>query len=187
MIDETHDRARRSWVDSADGHPEFPLQNLPLGVFSPRGGADESPRGGVAIGDRILDLRAALGAGLFSGDAERAAEAASGITLNPLMALGAEPRRELRQQVFSLLDADGPGRGKAESLAERLLHRAADCWLHLPAAIGNFTDFFAGIHHAANGGRRRGPNKPLSSDYKKVPPAHHNRAPSGPRTQHPGR
>ena len=110
MIDETHDRARRSWVDSANGHPEFPLQNLPFGVFSPRGGSDESPRGGVAIGDMILDLRAALGAGLFSGEAERAAEAASGGTLNPLMALGPAPRRALRRQVFALLDADGPGR-----------------------------------------------------------------------------
>ena len=110
MIDETNDRARRSWVDSANGHPEFPLQNLPFGVFSPRGGgSDESPRGGVAIGDMILDLRAALGAGLFSGEAERAAEAASGGTLNPLMALGPEPRRALRRQIFALLDANGPG------------------------------------------------------------------------------
>ncbi|HEX2151572.1 MAG TPA: fumarylacetoacetase, partial [Stellaceae bacterium] len=132
MIDETHDRARRSWVDSADGHPEFPLQNLPFGIFSPRGGGsdasprDESPRGGVAIGDRILNLGAALEAGLFSGEAARAAEAASGASLNPLMALGPEPRRALRRQVFSLLDADGPGRGKAERLADRLLHRAAE-------------------------------------------------------------
>src|SRR4051794_3037441 len=135
MIDETHDRARRSWVDSANGHPEFPLQNLPFGVFSPRSaGSDESPRGGVAIGDMILDLREALGAGLFSGEAERAAAAASETTLNALMALGAAPRRELRKQVFSLLDAAGAGRGKAETLAGRLLHRAADCWLHLPAS-----------------------------------------------------
>ena len=178
MIDETHDRARRSWVASANGHPEFPLQNLPLGVFSPRGGSDETPRGGVAIGDRILDLREALGAGLFSGEAERAAEAASGGTLNPLMALGAASRRELRKQIFSLLGADGPGRAKAEPLADRLLHRAADCWLHLPAAIGNFTDFFAGIHHAANGGRRRDPNNPLSANYKYVPVAYHSRASS---------
>ena len=115
MIDETHDRARRSWVDSANGHPEFPLQNLPFGVFSPRGGPDESPRGGVAIGDMIFDLRAALGAGLFSGEAERAAEAASGGTLNPLMALGPEPRRVLRRQVFSLLDADGRPAGPNRS------------------------------------------------------------------------
>jgi fumarylacetoacetase len=180
MIDETHDRARRSWVASADGHPEFPLQNLPLGVFSPPGrtAPDAAPRGGMAIGDMILDLRAALGAGLFSGPAATAAEAASDGTLNPLMALGSGPRRALRQQVFALLDADGAGRTKAEPLAEKLLHRASDCWLHLPASIGNFTDFFAGIHHATNGGRRRDPNNPLNPNYKYVPVAYHSRASS---------
>jgi fumarylacetoacetase len=69
MIDETHDSARRSWVASANGHPEFPLQNLPFGVFSPPGATvpDARPRGGVAIGDMVFDLRAAQEAGLFSG------------------------------------------------------------------------------------------------------------------------
>jgi fumarylacetoacetase len=180
MIDETHDSARRSWVASANGHPEFPLQNLPFGVFSPPGrtAPDAAPRGGVAIGDMIFDLRAALEAGLFSDAAATAAEAASGGTLSPLMALGSGPRRALRQQVFALLDADGAGRSKAEPLAEKLLHRAGDCWLHLPASIGNFTDFFAGIHHATNGGRRRDPNNPLNPNYKYVPVAYHSRASS---------
>src|SRR5712692_2814485 len=104
MIDETHDRARQSWVASANGHAEFPLQNLPFGVFSPPGRnvPDARPRGGIAIGDMILDLRAALEAGLLTGAAATAAKAASGISLNPLMALGAAPRRELRKQVSAL-------------------------------------------------------------------------------------
>src|SRR5712691_10200233 len=99
MIDETHDRARRSWVASANGHAEFPLQNLPFGVFSPPGSTapDAQPRGGIAIGDAIFDLRAAHEAGLFSGDAATAAQAAAGAGLNPLMALGPAPRRALRQ------------------------------------------------------------------------------------------
>jgi fumarylacetoacetase len=126
----------------------------------------------------ILDLRAALAAGLFSGAAERAAAAASGASLNPLMALGAGPRRALRQQLFALLAADGGGRATAEPLADRLLHRAGECWLHLPATIGNFTDFFAGIHHATNGGRRRDPDNPLSANYKYVPVGYHSRASS---------
>src|SRR5882762_5291395 len=102
MTDETHNQARRSWVASAYGHTEFPLQNLPFGVFSPPGTAvpNAQPRGGLAIGDMILDLRAAHAAGLFSGPAASAAEAAAGASLNPLMALGAAPRRALRQQVF---------------------------------------------------------------------------------------
>ena len=175
IIDETHDPRRASWVASAQGHAEFPIQNLPFGVFSPAGG---SPGGGVAIGDKILDLRAGVEAGLFSGEAAAAAKAASGATLNPLMALGKDPRRALRRRLSALLSADGPDRAKIEPLAARLLHNAADCTLHLPASIGSFTDFFAGIHHARNGGMRRDPNNPLNPNYKYVPVAYHSRASS---------
>src|SRR5690349_22485803 len=79
MTDETHDKARQSWVASANGHAEFPLQNLPLGVFSPPGrtAPDAAPRGGIAIGDMIFDLRVAHDAGLFSGAAAAAAQARS--------------------------------------------------------------------------------------------------------------
>src|SRR5690242_6898305 len=106
-LDETHDPRRASWVASARDHSEFPIQNLPFGVFSPAGGA---PRGGVAIGDDILDLRAALEAELFSGQARAAAEAASGERLNPLMALGEGPRTALRRRLSALLSTDGPDR-----------------------------------------------------------------------------
>jgi fumarylacetoacetase len=176
MIDETHDPSRQSWVASANGHAEFPLQNLPFGVFSPPGNTvpDAKRRGGIAIGHMIFDLRAALDAGLLTDQAATAAAAASGGSLNPLMALGAAPRRELRKQVSALL-ARG---GKAEAVSDRVLHRAAECWLHLPATVNNFTDFFAGIHHARNGGRRRDPNNPLSPNYKYVPVAYHSRASS---------
>jgi fumarylacetoacetase len=175
VIDETHDLKRESWVASARGHAEFPIQNLPLGIFSPAGGA---PRGGVAIGEMIFDLGAGLEAGLFTGEASRAAEAAAGGTLNPLMALGSGPRRALRKRLSALLSAGGPERAKVEPLAGRLLHNAADCSMHLPAAIGSYTDFFAGIHHARNGGMRRDPNNPLNPNYKYVPVAYHSRASS---------
>ncbi len=174
-IDETHDPRRESWVASARGHAEFPIQNLPFGVFSPSG---EPPRCGVVIGDAIFDLRAALEAGLFSGDAARAAEAATGAALNPLMALGGALRLALRKRLSALLSADNPERAKIESMSARLLHNVADCTMHLPAAIGSYTDFFAGIHHARNGGMRRDPNNPLSPNYKYVPVAYHSRASS---------
>jgi hypothetical protein len=87
QIDETHDPSRTSWVSSANDHPEFPIQNLPIGVFSPAGGA---PRGGIAIGDAIFDIEAALNAGLFTGAAREVAEAAASRTLNAL--LEAAPR-----------------------------------------------------------------------------------------------
>jgi fumarylacetoacetase len=170
-FDETHDPARRSWVASANGHPEFPIQNLPFGVFSPEGG---SPRGGIAIGDWILDLKGAFDMGLFRGDAEIAAMAASGRKLNPLLELGAGPRRALRRRCFTLLEELSSERAAVESL----LHPASTCKLHLPTTIGDYTDFYAGIHHAVNVGRQFRPHSPLPPNYKYVPIGYHGRASS---------
>ncbi len=173
MTDHTHDAARRSWVASANGHAEFPLQNLPLGIFSPRGGG---PRGGVAIGDAILDVEAAFEAGLFRGASEVAATAAAGDTLNPLLALGCGPRAMLRSRLFELLCDDAPA--SVRELAPRVLHRAGDCTLHLPARIGDFTDFYAGIQHAINVGRLLRPDAALMPNYKHLPVGYHGRASS---------
>src|SRR5438874_12853889 len=109
VIDETHDPGQESWVASARSHAEFPIQNLPFGVFSPAGGG---PRGGVAIGDAIFDLKAGLEAGLFSGEAASAAEAAAGSTLNPLMAPGSAGFLALRKRLSALLSAHHPDRAK---------------------------------------------------------------------------
>jgi fumarylacetoacetase len=173
VTDHTHDPSRLSWVASANGHPDFPLQNLPLGVFSRHG---DTPRGGVAIGDAVLDLKAALDMGLLTGEAGIAGEAAAGPALNAFFALGAGPRRALRARLFELLETEAPAR--LQALAPRLLHNAADCTLHLPAQIGDYTDFFAGIHHAVNGGRVLRPDNPLLANYKYVPVAYHGRASS---------
>src|SRR5499426_660255 len=175
MIDETHAPQRRSWIASANAHADFPIQNLPLGVFTPPGGA---ARGGVAIGDDILDLAAALELKLFDGLAAQAAQAASGATLNPLLALGGEARRALRRRLGEILDANGRDRARVEALGARFIHRAEDCRLELPAAIGDYTDFFAGIHHATNAGKLFRPDNPLLPNYKYVPIGYHGRASS---------
>ena len=175
MIDETHSPARRSWVASANQHADFPIQNLPLCVFATTEGA---ARGGVAIGDEIFDLAAALELGLFDGLAGRAAEAACGAALNPLFALGREARVALRRRLGDILDADGRERAKIEALRSRLIHRADDCRLELPATIGDYTDFFAGIHHATNAGKLFRPDNPLLPNYKYVPIGYHGRASS---------
>jgi fumarylacetoacetase len=175
MIDATHDSRRSSWVESANGHPDFPIQNLPFVVFSPHG---EASRGGVAIGDEFLDLQAAYAEGLFFGPAAQAAEAASGPALNALFALGAAPRAALRARLVDMLDAAGADRPRVEALRGRLLHRPADCTLHLPARIGDYTDFFAGIHHATNTGRLMRPDNPLLPNYKYLPVGYHGRASS---------
>jgi fumarylacetoacetase len=169
VTDATHDPSRRSWVASAEGHPDFPIQNLPLGVFSPPGG---TPRGGVAIGDMILDLSALLATGLLEGEAHKAAEAASGPTLNPLLTLGAGPRRALRAQLSELLSAGSP----EQATVEPLLHQSAACTMHLPASIGDYSDFYVGIHHATNVGKLFRPDNPLLPNYKWVPIGYHGRA-----------
>jgi fumarylacetoacetase len=169
MIDETHDPARTSWVPGAKDHAEFPIQNLPLGIFS--NGAD--PRGGIAIGDQILDLAALAESGLLEGSALEAAIAASGPTLNPLLALGPEPRRALRRAVSTLLSDPGE-----QDVVSRCLHPAEACALHLPANVGDYTDFYVGIHHATNVGKVFRPDNPLLPNYKYVPIGYHGRASS---------
>jgi fumarylacetoacetase len=167
MMDRTHDPALRSWVPGADSHADFPIQNLPFGIFS-RDGAP--PRGGVAIGDFVLDLSAALDRGLFSGEAKTAAEAARGPTLNPFLALDKSARMALRLRLSELLAA-----GNSERPA---LHPVGDCTLHLPAAIGDYTDFYAGINHALNVGSLLRPDMPLMPNYKYLPVGYHGRASS---------
>ena len=169
-IDETHDASRKSWVAGADSHPDFPIQNLPLGVFST---GRDAPRGGVRIGDQGVDLGELCRLGLLEGEALAAGLAASGSTLNPLLALGAGPRRALRRRLSELL-SDTRHRGAVEPT----LVEIGRCDLHLPAAIGDYTDFYVGVHHATNIGRQFRPDNPLLPNYKHVPIGYHGRASS---------
>ena len=162
----------RSWVTSANGHADFPLQNLPLGVFS-RG--DSAKRGGVAIGDSIFDLQAALDAGFFNGPAREAAQAASRDQLNDFFALGAQGRQALRTELLHLLEEHSPERARLQASSE-LLHPMSECQLHMPARVGDYTDFYVGIHHAMNVGKLFRPDNPLLPNYKYVPIAYHGRA-----------
>ena len=166
-IDHTHDPAARSWVPGAGDHSDFPVQNLPLGMFSPAG---EKPRPGAAIGDQVLDLAAAATAGLLP---ESLGAALASDSLNALFALPAAERRALRHALFALLTDAGN-----RPAVEPLLHPIADCTLHLPARIGDYTDFYVGIHHATNIGRQFRPDNPLLPNYKYVPIGYHGRASS---------
>jgi fumarylacetoacetase len=156
-----------SWVATANGHPDFPIQNLPHGVFSPPG---QSPRGGVAIGDFILDLRAACDANLFAPYLAPIAEAAAAPTLNRFLAMGPASARALRARLTALLSEGATTRPT--------LHDAAACTLHLPVRIGDYTDFYAGIHHARTVGTLFRPDAPLLPNYKFVPIGYHGRASS---------
>jgi fumarylacetoacetase len=177
-LDLTHDPKRKSWIESANaGAADFPLQNLPLGIFR-RKGATEPPRGGVAIGDRILDLAAASRAGIFSGDAAAAASAAAGTTLNPLMAMGNGAADALRRALSELLGAEASGLDRRRAAASPYLVAMADAEMALPAEIGDFSDFFSSIHHATNAGRAFRPENPLMPNFKYLPVAYHSRTSS---------
>lgn len=174
-LNETHDPARRSWVSTAnEPDSDFPIQNLPFGIFRQDGRA---PRGGVAIGDRIFDLVAGLEAGLFSGEDAEAARAASGPTLNPLMALGLRAASVLRARLSDLLRADGRERAQVEAQVDRLLVPMAESRMQLPAKIENFTDFICSSFHASRAGRRRS-DPSVPAVLRHMPVAYHGRASS---------
>jgi fumarylacetoacetase len=171
MIDHlntTHDPALRSWVASANTpDADFPIQNLPLGVFRVAGRA-ERPRLGVAIGDQVLDLAAAASAGLISGPAAPHCDAPA---LNGLLALGRPAWSGLRGQLSTLLRDGAPPRPE-------LLHAQGAAELLLPAQVGDYSDAYASLFHATNVGSMFRPDNPLLPNYKYVPIAYHGRASS---------
>jgi fumarylacetoacetase len=174
-LNQTHDPQRRSWVEQANARDAaFPIQNLPLGIFRrPSGG--ETARAGTAIGDQILDLAAARRAGLIDG---RAADACGEPTLNRLMALGAADWSRLRKQISDCLATDGERADDCRQRASELLVPTAEAVLELPAAIGDYTDFFCSLYHATNTGSMFRPDNPLMPNFKHLPVAYHGRASS---------
>ena len=207
-VDATHDPRLTSWVASANEEgTDFPIQNLPLGVFrvgrgGGRGGADDAGPGdraesgahedvsaasgesriGVAIGDRVLDLRALAERGLLGDLDGLVARACKAPRLNQLMALGAPAAAALRARLSELLSNGGERSG-----VEPCLVRMADAALELPANVGDYTDFYASEHHATNVGRLFRPDNPLLPNYKWIPIGYHGRASSVVASGHPVR
>ena len=175
-LDFTHDPTRRSWVESANNAlTDFPLQNLPFGAFS--SGDELTPRVGVAIGDRVFDVGEALELGLFADEAQVAAAACRAGMLNDLMSLGRSAARALRHRISTLLGAEDHTIQDAGSEA-RVLLPMSGVQMHLPARIGDYTDFYASVHHATNVGSMFRPDNPLLPNYKWIPVGYHGRASS---------
>src|SRR5262249_35357070 len=150
-IDDTHDPARKSWVESANRPGcDFPIQNLPLGVFIPP--SDVGVRVGVAIGDFILDV-----------------SKLTPPTLEQYFTQSQSTRADLRKQFVKVLESGSP---------QCELYRQAECTMLLPARIGDYTDFYASIHHATNVGKLLRPDNPLLPNYKYVPIGYHGRSSS---------
>lgn len=173
-LNETHDPALRSWVASANAAGnDFTIQNLPFAVFR-RQGTNEVFRGGVAIGDQILDLAALAAAGVFSGEAASAVQAGAQDKLNALMALGASAWSALRLALSRALRAGAAEQGQ---LAGCLVPQS-DAEYGVPARIGDYTDFYTSVYHATNIGRQFRPDNPLLPNFKWIPIGYHGRASS---------
>ncbi|MBK8248973.1 MAG: fumarylacetoacetase [Gemmatimonadetes bacterium] len=173
-LNPTHDPARRSWVESANTEAtDFPIQNLPLGVFSRLGPAGD-PRCGVAIGDQVLDLREAARLGALPGFDPAEFEG----KLNALMAQPPSRWHALRASVSELLSVDGGAAERGRRVAGEILVRQDQVTMHVPATIGDYTDFYASVFHATNVGSMFRPDNPLLPNYKWVPIGYHGRASS---------
>ena len=180
-LNETHDPQLRSWVVSANAaDSDFPIQNLPFGVFCPQAGGGAGGAGGaVAIGDQILNLAAARSAGAFSVDevgpvAARAAAAAAASSLNEFMGLGRESWSALRLALSRALRAGAAQR----AVLQNCLLDLSQVQLLLPAQIGDYTDFYTSIFHATAIGKLMRPDNPLFPNYKWVPIGYHGRGSS---------
>lgn len=170
VMDASHDPALQSWVDSANNpETDFPIQNLPFGRFRSSHASDW--RIGVAIGDQVLDLRAAS---LIDHN-----------DMNRLMRLLPEERRRLRHALVA-----GLRQGSAQqALFQAALQPQSELELGLPCEIGDYTDFYTSIHHATTVGKQFRPEHPLLPNYKWLPIGYHGRAssilPSGQSFQRP--
>ena len=173
-MNETHEPLLRSWVDSANspGHA-FPIQNLPFGVFR-RAGSTLPFRGGVAIGDWIVDLAAACDRGAFEALADQAARLGARPLLNDLMAAGNPMSSALRLALSRALRQGSPQR----SALEPALLPQAEAEHALPARIGDYTDFYTSIYHATAVGKLLRPDQPLLPNYRWLPVGYHGRCSS---------
>ena len=173
-INHTHDPNLRSWVESANQQgTDFPIQNLPFGVFQHRD-QNEAAHIGVAIGDRILDLFACRQLGLLQELPEQLQAVCMESNLNGLMALGSWASSALRDRLSELLRLNG----SHPSQSSKILVPMTEAELLLPSNIGDYTDFYASIFHATNVGKLFRPDNPLLPNYKYLPVGYHGRASS---------
>jgi fumarylacetoacetase len=173
-LDETHDPRARSWVGSANQIDcDFPIQNLPFAEFRRKDSAEEF-RGGVAIGDQIVDLAALAKLGVFQTQAAQGLRAGGLSSLNSLMQLGPGVSSAVRRALFEgLLEGS-----RLQAALQSCLVAQREAQYALPARIGDYTDFYTSIHHATAVGRMMRPDNPLLPNYQWIPIGYHGRSSS---------
>jgi fumarylacetoacetase len=176
-VNKTHDPALTSWIESANSpDTDFPIQNLPFGVFSRKG--DSERRVGVAIGDQIVDIGESLSANLWSGKARDVARWCDRPSLNELMQAPRDSLSQFRARLSELLTGTPGDDSVINPLPPGALVPMTDAVMFRPADIGDYTDFYASIYHATNVGKIFRPESPLLPNYKYVPIGYHGRASS---------
>jgi 2-keto-4-pentenoate hydratase/2-oxohepta-3-ene-1,7-dioic acid hydratase in catechol pathway len=175
MQNQTNDPKLKSWVPVAPDS-DFPIQNLPFGVFRRR---DESPRVGVAIGEMVLDLAALHAAGHFDGTPLAAKNVFARDCLNDFLALGRAAWSGARNRISLLLSENNPTLRDDPKLREKALAPQSEVEMLLPIRVGDYSDFYASIHHASNvGSMFRDPANPLLPNWKHLPVGYHGRSSS---------
>lgn len=176
-IDETHDPQLQSWVESAnDPQTDFPIQNLPFGIFADPDDEDDF-RIGVAIGDRVLDLTSVAEDLWMERDpGDPTAEACVADSLDYVLGLDSNSRMTLRRRISGLLSRSAPEDERA--LAEKRMLPRNGLELAMPVTVSNYTDFYASVYHATNIGRMFRPDNPLMPNYKWIPIGYHGRSSS---------
>ncbi|WP_306133002.1 fumarylacetoacetase [Roseivivax marinus] len=175
MPDRTHEPSLKSWLETANEEGcEFPIQNLPYGSFSTIG---SGRRLGVAIGDQVLDLRAAVETGII--DLGQYSETLRSPTLNALMAAGRGAWAKLRFSLSDLLSSETPSLRDDQTLRAELLVPISETSMHMPFDVSEYTDFYASRHHAFNvGSMFRGPENALPPNWLHIPIGYNGRASS---------
>ncbi len=173
-LNETHDISLESWVKSANNSTtDFPIQNLPFSIFR-RKGSQETFRGGIAIGDKIIDALAASQSQAFNGNMQEYLLLCSQDSLNKFMASGKDVWSEFRLNLSRALRKGA----KEEALLSKCLVDQSDVEFTLPCTIGDYTDFYTSIYHATSVGKLFRPDNPLLPNYKWIPIAYHGRSSS---------
>jgi fumarylacetoacetase len=174
VLNETHNPDQQSWLMSANvEHNDFPIQNLPFASFK-RAESAQAFRGGVAIGDQVIDLQMLHDLALFSGDAQQALAACCETQLNSFMAMGKTYWSALRLALFKALSTGSEFEGKLQTC----MVAQSDVAFSLPCQIGDYTDFYTSIYHATSVGKLFRPDNPLLPNYKWVPIGYHGRSSS---------
>ncbi len=175
-MDETHDSKLKSWVE-VDEDSNFPIQNIPFGIYRPKGGGDLHVA--TAIGDYVLDLAYLDDAGLFNGTEVEGTEVFHEPTLNALMSMRRKAWKETRLVISRLLRQEADNLRDNNDLKNMALIPMNEVEMQLPVDVGDYTDFYSSKEHATNVGKMFRPDgEPLLPNWLHLPVAYHGRASS---------